>query len=171
MGNLRKLDILAISASGGAAKLLSQFLQNLKEDVIDALMSGTVIHRAAGGKVVVADSSDLPTSIALGNDLKAFVIAHLASEGTQGVHVAASAEAIAAADATDLATGLTLANELKADYNTHRSEAGVHIANDAGNIVAAADATDQASLDTLLNEIKTDLNAHMLLAMNSSIVE
>lgn len=170
---LRKLDILAIAASGDAAAELYSFLQNLKEDAAIALIGNTegIYHKGVDTKVTTANAADLATSIALANQLKTQINLHLASTGLSGLHLAASAEVIAAANATDLATAQTLANEIKADYNTHLAEAGVHIVNDVTNAVTSADASDLATLQTLLNEIKTDYNAHILGSMASPIVK
>jgi hypothetical protein len=170
---LRKLDILAIAASGSAAEELYEFLQALKEDTASALIGNTegIYHKGVDDKVVTANAADLATSIELANQLKVQINLHLASTGLSGLHLAASAESIDAADATDQATAITLANEIKADYNTHLSESGVHIADDSTNVVAAVDATDLATLQTLLNEIKTDYNAHILGSMASPIVK
>lgn len=109
--------------------------------------------------VTAANASDLPTAVALVNNIRAIyefhrqdTLAHLAKDTTNDL-----AEPVA----NDLDTAIALANEIKAAYNAHRSQASVHAANDSGNAIAAADADDQESLETLLNEIKTDLNAHM----------
>jgi hydroxymethylpyrimidine pyrophosphatase-like HAD family hydrolase len=170
---LRKLDILAVAASGRAAEELHAFLQALKEDTATALIGNaeSIYHKGVDDKVVVANATDLATSITLANQLKAQANIHLASTGLSGLHLVASAETIAAADATDQATAITLANEIKADYNTHLTESGIHLVNDSTNTVAAADASDLATLQTLLNEIKTDYNAHILGSMASPIVK
>jgi hypothetical protein len=169
---LRKLDILAISASKAGTEALHSFLQNLKEDTALALIGNSegIYHKGVDDKVVTANAADLATSIALANQLKLQANLHLGSTGLTGFHLAASAGSITAPDATDLATAQTLANEIKADYNTHIAEAGVHIVNDVANAVTAADASDLATLQTLLNEIKTDYNAHILGSMASPIV-
>lgn len=169
---LRKLDVLAIAASGTAAEELHSFLQSLKEDTATALIGNaeSIYHKGVDDKVVAADAADLATSIALVNQLKAQINLHLASTGLTGLHLAASAEVIVAADATDLATAQTLANEIKEDYNDHLAEAGVHIVNDVINDVTALDASDLGTLLTLVNEIKTDYNAHILGSMASPIV-
>ncbi len=38
-----------------------------------------------------------------------------------------------------LATVITLVNELKADFNAHRTQSGVHSANDTTNVVSSPD--------------------------------
>lgn len=170
--NLSELDILAVASSGVATEKMYNFLQGLKNDVVNSYIGNTasIYHRATSTAVATANASDEATAIVLANGLKGTINRHLASEGNSGVHLVASAAAIAAADATDLATAITLANEIKADYNTHLSEAGVHLANDATNIVAAVDATDQATLETLLNEIKADYNLHIAGALESGTI-
>lgn len=164
---LSKNDILAVAASGLAATKLYQFLQALREDVITAVTNSSLYHKAESRGVPFDDATDLASAIALVNGLRAAIVDHLASTGIEGVHLVASAAAIAAPVATDQATAITLANELKADYNTHRTESGVHFNNDSTNVVAAADATDLASLQTLVNEIKADYAAHSVSALAS----
>jgi hypothetical protein len=171
--NLSKSDLIALTASGGAAKLLHDFLQDLREDVATAItQTATIYHKGTLGKDTIrsANASSLPTSLTLVNELRVAIVAHLASTGHQGIHMAASAAAIAAPVATDLATGMTLANELKADFNTHLTESSVHLKNDATNTVVADDATDQAKLNTLVNEIKVDMNAHRLGSMSAGFI-
>lgn len=171
---LRKLDLIALTASGDAANKLRNWLQNIREDVANAIAGTTsVFHKGIdeGSLERNADATDLPTALVLVNSLRTIVVAHLASTGFQGAHAVASGEAIAAPVATDLATAETLANELKADYNTHLTESGVHLNNDSTNAVSSADATDLGTLLTLVNEIKADSNAHVAAAMSASYVE
>lgn len=172
--DLRKLDIIHLTASKGAADLLHNFLQNLREDVVLAITGDlTIYHKGLVDqhRIKSADSSSLATSITLANELKAALNLHLASTGHQGVHMAASAETIAAPAASNLATGITLAAEMKADFNTHLTESGVHMLNDSTNTVTAAHAiTLQAELDTLLNDIKTQVNLHRLGSMSAGFI-
>jgi len=173
MSDMRKLDLLHIAASKTAVDKLHSYLKNLREDVADAIAgTTTVFHKGtiSGSAILSANATDLPTVIVLANELKAAIVAHLASTGFQGVHAAASAEAIAAADASDQTTANALLNELKADYNTHCTEAGVHLNNDSTNAVSSTDATDLASSLTLANEIKTDFGAHILSAMSAGFI-
>lgn len=172
--DLRKLDIIALTASGKAAEKLRLWLIALREDTVNALAGVTTIYH----KTVLdnsteknADASDQDTANTLANSLKVLMNIHLPSTGNSGVHRAASAEAIAALDATDLGTAIILANELKADYNTHLSEAGVHIQNDTANAVGAADASDLPTLQALLNEIKADYNTHVVSSMAAGSIE
>ena len=173
MSDMRKLDLLHIAASKTAVVKLHSFLKHLREDVADAVGGTTTIfHKGSisGSVILLADATDLPTVIALANEMKAAIVAHLASTGFQGVHASASAEAIAAADADDQTTANTLLNELKADHNTHCSESGVHLNNDGTNTVSSTDASDLASSLTLANEIKTDFGAHILGAMSAGFI-
>jgi len=175
VGNvMRKLDLVALTASGKAAEKLHEFLVNMREDVADGIAGGdaTIFHKRADELENTADAAvTLATVITLANSLKARMNVHLASEGVTGFHAAASAETIAAVDATDQGTANTLLNELKADYNTHLSESGVHLNNDSSNAVSATDATDLASSITLANEIKADFNAHSAAAMSTPPIE
>lgn len=172
--DLRKLDLIALTASGAAADLLHEWLQNIREDLVLAITGDlTIYHKGLVDqhRIKSANSSSLATSITLANELKAAINLHLASTGHQGVHVTASAAAVAAAAASSLATGITLAAEMKADFNTHLTESGVHMLNDSTNTVTAPHAiTLQAELDTLLNDIKTQVNAHRLGSMSAGFI-
>ena len=172
--DLRKLDLIALTASKHAADLLHDFLKDIKEDVVSAYhQDGTIYHKGLIGAHLIrsAASSTLATSITLGNELRAALNAHFLSTGHQGVHMTASAVAIAAVVASDLATGITLAAEMKSDFNTHLTETDIHIKNDSTNTITAAHSiTLQAELDTLLNDIKTKMNLHRLGSMASGFI-
>jgi hypothetical protein len=67
--------------------------------------------------------------------------------------------------ATDLASATTLANDIRTAYKAHRSQAGVHTNNDAGNDIASGAAGGTlAALVTLVNQEKVALNAHEIAA-------
>jgi IS5 family transposase len=106
--------------------------------------------------IASANASDLPTSIALVNELMGWYLFHLAD--TLAHKVAGTPPAMV--KASDLATAITLANAIKADYGTHIASTTVNYAADATNTIAAANASDQGTLNTLLNELKTDMQAH-----------
>lgn len=108
--------------------------------------------------VTAANATDLATSLALVNQIKAVYNEHAADDVA---HDSAVSDVITTDDAVDLTTAEDLANELKAAINVHYTEANVHFNNDAANTIAAADATDQGTLDTLINSIKTKLNTHI----------
>lgn len=171
--DLRKLDLIALTASQTATEKLFAFLVGLREDAALGVAGGdtTIFHKAQDVLETNANATDLPTVITLANALKVKINNHFASTGTTGVHATASAETIAAADATDQGTANTLCNELKADYNTHLSEASVHLNNDGTNTVTSADATDLASSITLVNEIKADYNLHVVSVINTPPIE
>lgn len=177
MGNtMRKLDLMAVSASGAASEKLRNFLENMREDVAAGMGGGdaTVFHKTQldGSLETTADAAvTLATVLTLANSLRAKLITHWASTGVHGVHMTASAQAFTAPAATDQTTANALLNEEKADYNTHLSESGVHINDDSTNTVTAADATDLASSITLANEIKADYNAHIAAVMSTPLVE
>jgi hypothetical protein len=164
-------DLIALTASGDAARKLWNYLNGLRTDVIRALAVNTAefYHQnpAIGDEAaeVNADATDLPTALVLVNSLRTKIVAHFPSVGPDGTHLVASVEVITAPVATDLATANTLANDLKADFVDHLNEAGVHIEDDTTNTIAASDATDQGSLETLLDEMKVDYNAHILNTM------
>lgn len=170
---LRKLDIMAIAASGEATTLLRNFLLNLREDCAEAIGGTTAIfHKGVVNNSLSksADPTDLPTSLVVANSLKVLFNDHFASTGTNGAHAAASAETIAADDATDQSTAETLADELKADFNTHLTESGVHLNNDT-NTVATANATDLATLIALLTALIAAYNVHIVAAMSTPWIE
>ena len=175
MGNvMRKLDLVALTASGKAADKLHEFLVGLREDAADGIAGGAaaVFHKKADNLETTADAAvTLATVMTLANSLKAKMNVHLASTGITGFHAAASAETIAAVDATTQLTANALLIELKTDYNTHLSEAGVHLNNDGTNLVTAADATDLATSIALANDIKAVFNAHVVAAMSTPPIE
>lgn len=55
-----------------------------------------------------------------------------------------------------------LANNIKFNYNNHRTELGIHPANDLVNVISAPDAIDLTSAITLLNDIKSMYNSHLI---------
>lgn len=172
MGMLRRLDLVALTASGSASKELHAFLKGLREDAASAIAGATtVFHKNTDTTEKNANATDLPTALVLVNSLKSRSNAHLASNGIQGAHMAASAATTTAATATDLATAQTLANEIKADFNTHLVESGVHLQNDGTNTVAAANATDLSTLLTLVNQVKTKYNTHIASVMSTPMIE
>jgi len=69
--------------------------------------------------VTAAAASDLPTSIALANDLKAQFNAHLLLNGVTGHYGPELTNTIISPDATVLADCITLANEMLTKYNAH----------------------------------------------------
>jgi hypothetical protein len=104
-----------------------------------------------------AACTDLPSLIALLNQLRAVSITHRAdtlchkaADGTSPVAVAA-----------DLPTSITLANGLKADHNTHIASTAIHFNADATNSIAAANGTVLADTITLANAIRTAYLGHM----------
>jgi len=68
--------------------------------------------------------------------------------------------------ATDIASAILLANDIRTCYLAHRSQAGVHQNNDAGNNIASGAAATLADMITLLNQAKVALNGHLLVASN-----
>lgn len=101
--------------------------------------------------------TDLPTLIALLNQLRQISITHRADTLC---HKAADATSPAAV-AVDLASSIALANGLKADHNTHAASAVIHFNADATNTIAAANGTILADTITLANAIRTAYLGHM----------
>jgi hypothetical protein len=120
-------------------------------------------YDASETTVTAATASDLPTSLALVNNLIGVARFHVADTVAHKAADATSLPAIGAA--VDLASAITAANAIKAWYNTHRASTTYHATADATNATTSADATDQTSLNTLANELKTDMNAHMASAI------
>lgn len=108
-------------------------------------------------------ASDLPTSVALANDIRGKYVVHLSQVR---VHLADDTENGGLPDeASDLPTAISLANAEKAAFNLHRIATirevqKVHSEDDTANAVVSSDATDLASLITLLNEIRARYEAH-----------
>jgi len=170
---LRKLDIIALTASKSAADKLAEFLQNAKADIVSAIAGDTIYHQGTldGDTTTLADATVLASVIALANELKGLLNTHLPSTGNGGVHRAASAEEITSPDADDQASANLLLNEMKADYNTHLSESGVHVNDDTTNTVTAANATDLGTSVTLVNDIKAVYNAHVIVSISMGFIQ
>jgi hypothetical protein len=110
--------------------------------------------------VTAATAADLPTSIALANQLTSYFNVHAADALA---HKAAdTANAIATPAAADLPTSIALANAIKAKFNAHLVQSGVHCTNDATNTNATAAATDLPTTIALLNAMKGNFNAHFV---------
>jgi len=78
--------------------------------------------------VTAATAVDLPTSIALLNQIAAVYALHIPD--TLAQLIADTVNVNAAAAAVDLATSQTLANALKTAFNAHLAQSGVHYNND-----------------------------------------
>lgn len=173
------VSISVAEESGDLVSPDSQF-NKLRNDVCQAFVaaveggaSDTSVpyHKCnpvAIGLVTVANAAGigaagLAAAIALVNDCRVKIVAHLESTGDVGAHMAASASSIAAPLATSQGTLDTLADELKADFNTHRAEGGgVHMVADATNNVAAGNSDGSlATAITLVNDIKAKFNLHV----------
>jgi hypothetical protein len=109
--------------------------------------------------ITAANASDLATSQALVRAIGAAyyrhindTLGHLAVDDTNLIGGLGTAPSLA--DVQDAANGI------KSAFNAHRSQAGVHVATDAGHAITSPDASDLPSAITLLNELKTDINAH-----------
>lgn len=55
---------------------------------------------------------------------------------------------------------ISLANELRDKFNSHRTQAGVHVLDDVGDVVTAPYATDLLSAVALANEIRSRYESH-----------
>lgn len=109
--------------------------------------------------ITAANATDLPTSLALCNNIIGVYRFHFADTLAHKLADATSLPALGAA--IDLTSAQTAANLIKASLATHIASTTVNYAADATNTISSADATNQGTLNTLLNELKTDINAHM----------
>lgn len=109
--------------------------------------------------ITATNAVDLPTSIALANQMRFAYIAHIADAVA---HVAAdTTNTLSTAVAVDLASTITLLNAIKAAFNLHIAVAASHVFADNLNNVATANASDLPTSQTLANALKTALNAHL----------
>lgn len=136
------------------------------------IKAGTIFHADASATITTANATDLASSIALVNALKASYNAHCASAcdatSGQGAHISADAtNPTSVVDATDLTSVEALANDLKAKFNAHIASATFHASADSTNTVSAAAATDQTTSNTLANALKTAMNAHYAAACSA----
>ncbi len=132
------------------------------------LAGSSSVHADASELVVTAPdctSGDLDSMLTLARNLYEVYATHLADTLAHAAADATNVSGVTKASITTQATAITFANGLKTALNAHRSQSGVHHADDAGNAVTSSNATNAASLATLLNELKTDLNAHMATAL------
>lgn len=133
--------------------------------LLDALGAlGALPHHERTTAVSAAAATDLATSVALANDIRARYVAHIADTDA---HAAADAtNTVTAVAATDLATVNTLVNEIKGDLNAHIALASVHRGvGGAGGVtiatVTTANGTDQTTANALCNALKAALNNHV----------
>lgn len=157
------------------------YMEALKEDVIAATVAAAVptIHHVSNDLAAAIPAA--PASLAEAytflnaatHGMKEIVEAHFNGAHPTGNHFTASAETIAAADADSQGTADTLAAEIVADYNTHRTEANVHLNNDAANVMVDSTDGSEGNLLVTCTSIRTQFIAHMAdgLAMNAGAVE
>lgn len=150
-----------VAAQNAYARSLnsSQFHYDASPDVEQPGAFDSPVETVAA--VDAAAASDLPTLVALTNELTSKYAAHAADDLAHDIADTVNVTAVATPVATDLATAIVRLNALKADLNGHHSETGVHPNDDVTNVIAAADASDQGSGQTLANEMRTDLFAHI----------
>ena len=134
------------------------------------IRQGTIIHADATTAIALSAPVDLPTSIAVANQLKATINAHLGSACNsitgQGSHIAVDGtNPVVAATAVDLLTTETLLNACKTSHNAHIALTTVHPVADATNTVVTANATDLPTSIALGTQLITSVNAHMAMAM------
>lgn len=128
------------------------------EEILQPRVVGTkIVHATLPLKAFEPQATDLPTAIALANELKARWNAHLSQSG---VHAATDPSVASAPDATDLATAITLANQLRTLNAPHRASTVFHPAADIESVVAANVASDLPTLLALANDLKRRINQH-----------
>lgn len=138
--------------------------------------------------ISVPNASDLPSCIALMNQLTGTLGVHMRDGIAQDLYGAGAhriSDAVNAAllpsqyvatgvSATDLPVVVAGANALKASLNAHFvmvSPSAVHFTNDATNTVAAAGATVLSDSIVLLNAIKVAVNAHISSAPTTPMIK
>lgn len=109
--------------------------------------------------VTVANGSDLPTCLALGNNLIGVCRFHFAD--TLSLKIADVTALPALGACLDLATSITAMTLLKATWATHIASTSVHGNADGTNTLLTATPTDLPSLITFMNAAKTAVNAHL----------
>ena len=109
--------------------------------------------------VSATNAVDLPTSIALANQIETVCNLHFADSVAHSA--ADTVNTVSTAAAVDLPTTEALLNACKTSFNAHLTQSGCHVTNDATNAVAAANATDLPSSEALAIALKTAINAHM----------
>lgn len=126
--------------------------------------------------VTAAAATDLPTTVTLANQLRGVLkmhltdtSAHLKSDSVNDGYVDGyshfmdgySALQPAAFGVAQLVLASNILNVVKIAFNAHRTQSGVHVSNDNGNVVSTANATDLASAEALAIALKAALNLHM----------
>jgi hypothetical protein len=144
---------------------LKTMIDELRADYIAHIASASYhaapdVTNVLGAIPVITTYDDATEAL---NNLKAQYNAHIVfssggsphsnPDGTNGV---TAPNAVV----TDLDSLVMLANQLKSKYNAHRTQATVHIANDAVNVVTGADVAFPGDLFTLANAIKSSYEAH-----------
>lgn len=109
--------------------------------------------------VTASNAADLPTSIALANNIRQ-VLNQMMADSTSHL-VADTTNPVTTAIAVDLTTTEALLNACKTAFNAHLTQSGVHVFNDDLNNVSTTNATDLPSSETLANALKTAINAHL----------
>lgn len=159
------VDIAAVV--NGLATYTVNAVRTLKADIAGVAAVGTStpapgFHNDTWEKPVAsANATDLPTSLALVNELAQVYTNHI--KDTLSHVIADTNTLITTVAPVDLATAITMANDIKAKYNLHRAvSTTVHPGGaDSTNTIATANATDLTTLMALLNASKTALNAHI----------
>jgi hypothetical protein len=148
---------------GGATQVGALF----HADATSTTSGDATTPATAAVTVTAANATDLPTCLALANQIQAVLQIHW-RDGISTNKYAAGAHKVpdttnntVRPDAVDLPTAVALANFMKAQLNAHFVQATVHYNNDATNTIATANATILSDTITLLNAIKTAVNAHM----------
>lgn len=143
---------------------MAQHLADAVNSLKAQIGAGSDFHLDAyENTVTTANATDLPTSVALVNQMRAIwnghvvdTLAHKAADSTDETAVAA-----ANPNAGDggLAGAIALANDLETKLNLHVVSTTYHYA--ADTVIATAAATDLASLETLANALKTKFGTHL----------
>ena len=155
---------------GQSAKAITLFIAEINRLRVAAVASNVHVAVAqsisfdkeppivAALQVTAANATDLPTSLALGNQIIGFYIQHFADDVMHKVTDATSLPAQGAC--VDLATAIAAMTLVKATHATHIASTAKHYTADATNTLLTATPTDQTSLNTFVNAAKTAINAH-----------
>lgn len=138
---------------------MASFIASAHNDLKAQIGAGSHFHLDQSEQTVTAaNATDLPTALALCNQILGVYKFHMADTLAHKVAGVALASYAPATDLTSLETRL---NDIKAKFNTHIASTTYHYNADATNTIATADASDLATSEALANAIKSALNAHM----------
>lgn len=120
--------------------------------------------------VTAATAVDLPTTIALAENIRSVMLTMMADTVAHKIADATNIALITVATvptAVDQGTVDTLLAALKAAHNAHCSQSGVHSHSDATNTNSTTAATTLVTSEALANALAANVTAHILFAWPS----